>query len=72
MHEDGHFFRKLLIYGSFAIFIFICWVVFKPMLSSEMKHIGKTPEEIAMEDLESESQDVNEAESKEEGSVGEE
>lgn len=42
MHESNGLFRKFLIFGSFAVFMFVCWLIFQPMLHGESQifHAG--------------------------------
>ena len=42
MHESNGALRKFLIFGSFAVFMFVCWLIFQPMLHDESQifHAG--------------------------------
>lgn len=46
MHEHNHFFRNVIIFGSFFAFLFICWVVIKPTVKEQMSVLKSSQEEV--------------------------
>ena len=45
MHNESHIVRKIIIFGSFFVFMFILWIVLKPIVHEQMSIFKSSSQE---------------------------